>query len=70
MTNQTSIVTFIEDNWLGSERIGQGSFDASSNSITNMLDFSHKTGQNKAIYLDPGTGDIVKKKPAKVTTTP
>jgi len=70
VTNLASIVTFIEDNWLESARIGQGSFDASSNSITNMFDFSHKNGTNKAIFLDPGTGDIVKKKPAKSTTTP
>jgi phospholipase C len=70
VTAQASIVTFIEDNWLGSERLGQGSFDASSNSITNMLDLSHKSGQDKAVYLDPGTGIVVKKKPAKVTTTP
>ncbi|HLI78418.1 MAG TPA: alkaline phosphatase family protein [Candidatus Binataceae bacterium] len=70
VTNQASIITFIEDNWLGSERLGGGSFDASSNSITNMLDFTHKVGQNKVVYLDPGTGDVVKKKPAMVTTTP
>ncbi len=70
VTAQASVITFIEDNWLGSERIGQGSFDASANSITYMLDFSHKAGQNKAVYLDPGTGDVVKKKPAKATTTP
>jgi phospholipase C len=70
VTNQTSVTTFIEDNWLASKRLGGGSFDTSSNSITNMLDFTHKTGQNKAVFLDPGTGDIVKKKPAKVTTTP
>jgi phospholipase C len=70
VTAQSSIVTFIEDNWLDGERIGQGSFDASSNSITNMLDLSHKTGPAKAVYLDPGTGIVVKKKPAKVTVTP
>jgi phospholipase C len=70
VTNQTSITTFIEDNWLGSKRLGGGSFDASSNSITNMLDFTSKVGKNKVVYLDPGTGDIVKKKPAKSTTTP
>jgi phospholipase C len=70
VTNQVSVTTFIEDNWLASKRLGGGSFDASSTSITNMLDFTSKVGKNKAIYLDPGTGDIVKKKPAKSTTTP
>ncbi len=28
LTDQTSVTKFIEDNWLGGERIGQGSFDA------------------------------------------
>ena len=27
-TDQTSIIRFIEDNWLNGERIGSGSFDA------------------------------------------
>src|SRR6202012_1424670 len=27
ITDQTSILRFVEDNWLGGERIGQGSFD-------------------------------------------
>jgi phospholipase C len=39
MTNQTSITRFIEDNWLGGARIGQGSVDAISNSITGMFNF-------------------------------
>ena len=28
ITDQTSIIRFIEDNWLNGQRIGQGSFDA------------------------------------------
>jgi phospholipase C len=70
VTNQTSVTTFIEDNWLASKRLGGGSFDAYSNSITNMFDFTSKVGKNKAIFIDPGSGDIVKKKPAKSITTP
>ncbi len=38
VTDQTSIIRFIEDNWLGGERIGQGSFDALAHSIRSMLD--------------------------------
>ena len=28
VTDQSSIIHFIEDNWLGGQRIGNGSFDA------------------------------------------
>ena len=56
VTNQASVITFIEDNWLGGERIGGGSFDASSNSITNMLDFTHKVGQKQGHLPRSGYG--------------
>lgn len=40
LTDQTSILRFIEDNWnLG--RIGGGSFDALANRITNMFNFTN-----------------------------
>src|SRR5208283_723057 len=39
LTDQTSILRFVEDNWtLG--RIGNGSFDAIANPITSMFNFS------------------------------
>jgi len=47
----------VEDNWLGGQRIGQGSFDAISNSITSMLDFSKH--HDDALFLDPDTGEVV-----------
>ncbi len=60
LTNQVSPVRFIEDNWLGGTRIGQGSFDAISNSIDSMLDFDHHPdGQNSTLILDPSTGEPV-----------
>ena len=34
MTDQSSTIHFIEDNWLGGKRIGQGSYDAIASSIT------------------------------------
>src|SRR5262249_44774298 len=33
VTDMTSPMRFIEDNWLGGQRIGQGSFDSIANSI-------------------------------------
>src|SRR5579862_3938090 len=37
LLDQSSILRFIEDNWLGGERIGNGSFDGITNSISGML---------------------------------
>jgi phospholipase C len=53
LTNQTSVVRFIEDNWsLG--RVGGGSFDARSNSLTGLFNFDHPTADK--LMLDPSTG--------------
>jgi phospholipase C len=56
VTDQTSIIHFIEDNWLGGQRIGQGSFDSVSNSITQMFNFS-KLRTNGTLCLNPTTGE-------------
>ena len=42
-TDQSSITRFIEDNWLGGQRIGGGSFDALAGSLGGMLSFGHRT---------------------------
>jgi phospholipase C len=53
LTDQTSVIRFIEDNWrLG--RIGGGSFDALSGPITGMFDFRHPTAA--PLLLDSQTG--------------
>src|SRR5580704_17931701 len=39
LTDQTSVLTFVEDNWLSGQRIGNGSFDSIANSIIHMFDF-------------------------------
>lgn len=52
--SQASILKFIEDNWLGSARLGQGSFDESSGSIMDMFDFS--SGDDAKFILDPRSG--------------
>jgi phospholipase C len=58
LTDQTSVIRFIEDNWLGGERIGGGSFDALANSIVQMFDFDHGR-MNSRLFLDPSTGEPV-----------
>ena len=57
ITDQSSALRFIEDNWLGGQRI-QGSFDAIANSITQMFDFSQNNqgNQGNLLILDPNTG--------------
>jgi phospholipase C len=58
LTDQTSILRFIEDNWsLG--RIGGGSFDALANPIANMFNFTNPTApppNTNAPILSPVTG--------------
>jgi phospholipase C len=55
LTTQSSVVKFVEDNWLGGERIGNGSNDAITGSLTNMLSF-HGDGNNQ-LFLNPATGE-------------
>jgi phospholipase C len=55
VTDQTSVLRFIEDNWLGGERIGQGSFDAIANSITQMFNF-RAPREDGRLFLNPSTG--------------
>ncbi|MEX3958540.1 phospholipase C [Trinickia sp. EG282A] len=59
LIDQSSVVRFIEDNWLDSERIGGGSFDASAGSVMGMFEFNRRDeehGESAKLYLDPNTG--------------
>jgi phospholipase C len=58
LTDQTSVLRFIEDNWLHGERVGGGSFDAIAGSINAMFDFSHPDA--RPLILDKSTGQVVK----------
>jgi phospholipase C len=57
LTDQSSVVRFIEDNW-ELPRIGNGSFDVIAGPINNMFDFDER-GSNDALFLDPLTGQVV-----------
>jgi Phospholipase C len=58
LTDQTSILRFIEDNWqLG--RIGNHSYDVVAGSIDRMFDFQRKLNLKKLI-LNPTTGEAVR----------
>jgi phospholipase C len=56
-TAQSSLVRFIEDNWLGSQRIGGGAADAWTGTLTNMFDFGQR-GAGR-LFLDPATGQPI-----------
>jgi phospholipase C len=54
LTDQSSILRFIEDNW-DTGRIGGGSYDAVAGTLDNMFDFHH--GPTRRLLLDPITGE-------------
>ena len=56
VTDQSSVIRFIEDNWLGGQRIGQGSFDGLANSISSLFDFT-QTPSTVPYLLNPNTGE-------------
>jgi phospholipase C len=54
LTDQTSIMRFVEDNW-STGRIGDHSFDERAGALTATLDFTGST--QPALALDPHTGN-------------
>jgi phospholipase C len=58
VTDQTSIIRFIEDNWQ-TGRIGDYSFDALAGDIQAMFDF-HREDLAPRLILDPTTGTVVR----------
>jgi phospholipase C len=59
ITDQTSLIRFIEDNWLGGQRIGQGSFDGIASSLSSLFDFK-QTISTTPYILNEKTGEPVK----------
>jgi phospholipase C len=61
LTDQSSVLKFIEDNWLGGERIQRdGSFDTIAGTIEHMFDFDHRDdNDDNKLILDPSTGAVV-----------
>ena len=60
LTDQSSITKFIEDTFLGSTRIGNGSFDSMAGSLNGMFDFSNGAvvPNPNVVVLDPVTGKV------------
>jgi len=55
VTDQSSVIRFIEDHWLGGKRLGKGSTDAIAGSLCNMFDFG-TSKRALPIFLNPKTG--------------
>jgi phospholipase C len=61
LTDQTSVLRFVEDNWLQGERIQPaGSFDTIAGPLDHMFDFDdHKEDNPRKLILDEATGAVV-----------
>ena len=60
VTDQTSVIRFIEDNWLGGKRLPAGSFDGIASSISQLFDFTRQRQDHGRLLLDPNTGEPVR----------
>ena len=58
LTDQSSIIKFVEDNWR-LPRIS-GSFDSIAGSLNTMFNFSGGYGHDRKLYLNPTTGQPVR----------
>jgi phospholipase C len=54
LMDQTSILRFIEDNWLSGERISNLSFDNKAGSVLDMFTFPHRNAGR--LFLNPTSG--------------
>lgn len=57
LTNQASVIAFIEDNWLNGKRLGKGSFDNVSGPLNGMFDFQSAPRTGK-LLLNEQTGEV------------
>jgi phospholipase C len=61
--DQSSVIKFIEDNWLNGKRLGKGSFDETAGSIDGpggLFSFNQRP-DDKALLLDSVTGEVIGK---------
>jgi phospholipase C len=71
LTDQSSTIRFIEENWHlsfidgpANPPAGQASFDRTAGSVMNMFDFDQKKS-NRTLILDPNDGSVVPEKNQK-----
>lgn len=59
LITQSSVLRFVEDNWLKGTRLGGGSFDATAAAISGLFDFNHDAAS--VLYLDEAHGSPIAK---------
>ena len=61
LTDQSSVLRFIEDNWLDGQRIQPGgSFDTIAGTLEHMFDFDDRDEDHpRKLILDENTGVVV-----------
>jgi len=60
ITDQSSTLRFIEDNWLNKARISNGSYDEFANSLSQMFNFDNeRDGDRRFLILDPNLGTVL-----------
>ena len=59
LTDQSSALKFVEDNWLGGQRVGSDTFDNKAGSIDTMFNFSPLPSDQRRVFLDPTTGQVI-----------
>jgi len=57
VTDQSSVIRYIEDRWLGGTRLGNGSTDKNAGTLCNMFDFT-RAKHADPIFLDPDAGTL------------
>ena len=76
VTDQTSPIAFVEQNWSlpgpvqTASQSDAGSYEQYAGTIMNMFDFTQKKGavKNHVVYIDPTSGDVLKRKPKTLPT--
>ncbi len=61
MTDQSSVVRFIEDNWLWNQRIGGGSFDQVAGPLDGMFTWTLPSPCYRTLMLSDETGEVTQK---------
>ncbi|WP_459772771.1 phospholipase C [Asaia astilbis] len=62
LLTQSSVLRFIENNWLEGTRLGGGSFDADANDLDGLFDFK-STPDVTPLYLAPKDGSVLRDAP-------
>ena len=57
LIDQSSVIRFVEDNWLGGKRLGAGSADVNAGTIQNMFNFA--TPNPTKLILSTSTGEPI-----------